>query len=119
MSIMTIDQKIERATKAAKAHLERGMFFIQLRGKLKMLLPHDVKFLKGQTHEHSALSEGDHVWEIADHGQTRHCVKCFTAQSNCGDPSWHAIPNGTFSREDVEFLVRQDKRIFRENLEEI
>jgi len=116
MNIMTIDEKIERATHSVKAHLEKGFLFIELRGKLRRLLPFEVRYLKGQKHDHSALSKDGHEWELADHGQCRHCVKCFTSQSNCsGD--WIFLV-GPFSREDVEHLVRQDERRFKESLVE-
>lgn len=100
---MTVDEKIEMATKKMKTFLANGGLIISIRGREKRILPFDVKFAKGQMRDHNALSEDGHEWEIAENGQTRHCVKCKIAQ--CCPPSWVGFPSSSFTIEDIPALI--------------
>lgn len=97
-----------RDTKAVARWISEGRQFVKIRGKLRMLTEFDVKYMMAQTHEHSVLSDSGHDWKVADHRQTRTCLRCF--RSECCPPNWTPWPNGIFSTEDLHYLIELSKK---------
>lgn len=104
MKRLSIDERVELHTRHMKNWLENGGMIISIRGRIKRIRTFDVKFAKGQMRDHNALSEDGHEWEIAEHGQTRQCVKCMICQ--CCPPNWVGFPVSNFTKEDIPELIR-------------
>lgn len=105
---LTIDENIELSTQQMKTFLSNGGLIISIRGRVKKILPFDVRFAKGQMKDHNALSEDGHEWEVAEHGQTRRCVKCLISQ--CCPPKWVGFPSSSFTKEDIPALIRINEK---------
>ena len=120
----TIDEKVDRDTTRVLNWLNNGGKAVFLRGRLKLILPFDVKFMNGQTIEHNAFSEDGHEWEVAEHGQTRKCTKCFITQCDSSpvpldQKQWTGFASSNITKEDIHELLRLQhiRRIRSENNE--
>jgi hypothetical protein len=114
MPQLTIDEKVELNTRHMKNWLNNGGMIISIRGRIKIVLPFDIKFMKGQTLEHNAFSEDGHEWEVAEHGQTRMCTKCFITQCDSrrvplDQKQWVSFPASNITREDIEYLLKRQQ----------
>lgn len=110
--MLSLDEMIERETEYIRKHLELGSKFIRLRGKIRILRPYDIEFLKGQTDVHNIFMKEGHSWKVDDvESSIRKCTVCHKRQILAQDGIWvSTLVNSTLTQEDVfELILRSSQ----------
>lgn len=88
---------------------------ITIRGRVKKLIPHTVRFALCQTKEHSIFSTVGHEWESVHNGQSRVCNKCMKSEGyDVTNDEWFPYICGeNLSTEDIRFLIENSEEAIK------